>query len=58
MKKLEKQLKNWQELKGLCDELKLSRGLARKEILEEFYTGVKTYYETYRTKFDFENPPK
>jgi len=55
---IEKQLEDWKELKRLCNVIRLSRGLTRKETLKTFYAGVKKYCDTYETKFDFINPPK
>ena len=58
MNELEKQLKDWQQLKKV---LRLTRkaetSAERKVHLGQFYEGVKLYWESYKTKFDFNNPP-
>ena len=46
---------DWNKLKGLCNEVKQHRGLTPQETLKEFYNGIESYWETYRTKFDNTN---
>ena len=58
MTKLETQLKDWQQLRKV---LKLTREAdtpaERKVKLGQFYEGVRLYWETYKTKFDYDNQP-
>lgn len=56
---LEQQLKDWRELKQMCSTVNEIRNKdIRKGVKTKLYEGVKKYYETYKTKFDYSNAPK
>jgi len=58
MNELEKQLKDWKKIKKLCSKVGGLPSSERKPVTEQLYDQIKTYAQTYNTKFDFNNPPK
>lgn len=58
MKTIDKQLKDWREIKELCLVASVNYGPIRTRTVQELYLRVKVYYHTYKTKFDMHNPPK
>ena len=55
---IEQQVKDWKKLKELSLNLRNVTGDDRKKVLDELYSGVKKYWETYRTKFDYCKKPR
>jgi len=55
---LENQIKDWRTLRELSLKLKDVEGVERKKLLDQLYSGVKKYFDTYKTKFDYCKEPK
>ena len=58
MNKLEKQIKDWTEIKTLFKVVNIRFGKYRTETLQEAYGKIKNYYHTYHKKFDPGNIPR
>ena len=58
MKKLEEQIKDWEQLKKSMKKVgeAETEGL-RKHYLGNFYEGIKMYWEKYQTKFNCDVSP-
>jgi len=55
---LEQQVKDWRTLRELSLKLRDVKEVDRKPLLDQLYSGVKKYYDTYHSKFDFCKEPK
>ena len=57
---LEQQIEEWRKLKELSLDIgKMEKGSEERKIkLDELYSGVRKYFQTYKTKFDYCRSPK
>lgn len=59
MTNLEQQILDWRKVKSECDIAKAEPNKElRKAHMENFYAGIKMYYEKYQTQFNYWSEPK
>ena len=58
MNPLDKQIKDWVEIRTLCRVANIRHGNFKKETLNDMYSKIKDYYHTYHEKFNFNNKPE
>ena len=57
MRELTDVMRDWVRLKKMCNTLAKVNESRRKELLPDFYKGIKEYYEKYHIRFNYMTPP-